>query len=566
MKIRTKFTLIILIITVILTVALSVSNLVFDFSQQTNYLKFAHENINNFSKWNNEQSQRNLGPFAETYIQLLAKDLGYIVRREFLNNSKDYAYLKNNKKLRKLLLDSTYINGIQVGYAALIERDDKIILSSEEEEEGMNFRYWLMRSDIVFNQDVLKMSDPESFNFYYQYISEDTPRVPDNEYASAFKIPDTELAIIYSLSLDDYMQPINAELSKKREIEAKRIVDKINSSFAEDRKVGTIFSLISLIIIYISSIPLIMWFSKSITEPIMKLRDEVSKLGKGQFNISLKEQGSDEIRDLIGSINYLGSELAQYTENLKNEVMQRQRIETEIDIAHRIQESILPRIGSDFIFNGFELGVKLLPAEKVAGDFYDFLYCGDKLALAVADVSGKGISAAFFMSISKAIMSNSLLKFSEPDEVLTEVNRLLNKGNDTNMFATIFVGFFDPDNSTFTYSNAGHENVLLVKANGSIIEIGEHEKPPVGFFLDTTYRSEVIHLEKNDILIFYTDGITEARSPDKSFFGLDNLKKIIEDNILLCPQDLCDFIVGKVNEFENNRLYDDVTIMIFKKV
>ena len=566
MKIRTKFTLIIVVVTIILALSLSIANLVFDFAQQSNYLKFANEHINSFTKWNNEQAQKNLGPFAENYIQLLAKDLGYIVRRDFLDNNNDYTYLKGNKKLRKILLDSTYLNGLQVGYAALVERDDSIILSSDLSDEGIDVRSWILRSEITISENLYAINNAESFNFYFQYFPDDTPGVPDNEYASAFKIPDTELVLIYSLSLDDYMQPINDELSKKRGLEARRILDKINLAFEEDRIYSLIFSLVSLIIIYLFSIPLIMWFSKSITEPIRKLRDEVLKLGRGQFNISLKVQGSDEIRDLLGSMNYLGSELSQYTENLKTEIMQRQRIETEIDIAHRIQETTLPKIGSDFVFNGFELGVKLLPADKVAGDFYEFFYCGDKLALAVADVSGKGISAAFFMSISKAIMHNSLLQYNEPDVALTEVNRLLSMRNDTNMFATVFVGFFDPDSSTFTFSNAGHENVLLVKADGSITEIGQHERPPVGFFSDSTYRSEIVKLEKNDVMIFYTDGITEARSPAKEFFGLDNLKKLIESNISLNPQDLCDFIVDKVNDFEDGRLYDDVTIMIFKKV
>lgn len=566
MKIRTKFTLIIVVVTIILALALSIANLVFDFAQQANYLKFANEHINSFTKWNNEQAQKNLGPFAENYIQLLAKDLGYIVRRDFLDNNKDYTRLKGNKKLRKILLDSTYLNGLQVGYAALIERDDKIILSSDLSDEGIDVRSWLLRSEITISENLNAINNTESFNFYYQYFPDGTHGELDNEYASAFKVPDTELVLIYSLSLDAYMQPINDELSKKRGVEARRILDKINLAFDEDRKFGTIFSLASIIIIYMFSIPMIMWFSKSITEPIRKLRDEVLKLGKGQFNISLKVQGSDEIRDLLGSMNYLGSELSQYTENLKTEIMQRQRIETEIDIAHRIQETTLPKIGPDFVFNGFELGVKLLPADKVAGDFYEFFYCGDKLALAVADVSGKGISAAFFMSISKSIMHNSLLQYTQPDTVLTEVNRLLSMRNDTNMFATIFVGFFDPDNSTFTFSNAGHENVLLVKADGSITEIGQHERPPVGFFSDSTYRSEIVKLEMNDMMIFYTDGITEARSPAKEFFGLENLKKLIESNISLNPQDLCDFIVDKVYDFEDSRLYDDVTIMIFKKV
>lgn len=565
MKIRTKFTLIVVVITIILALALGIANLIFDFAQQENYLKFAYEDINSFTKWNNEQSQRNLGPFAENYIQLLAKDLGYVVRRDFLDNDKDYSHLKDNEKLRKIFLDSTYLNGLQVGYVALIERDDKIILSSERQEEGMNFRYWIIRSNITINHDMLKMDNTESFNFYYEYI-DDTSREPDNEYASAFRIPDTELAIIYSLSLDDYMEPINKEVSKRREMEAARILNKVNSAFADDRKYGTIFSLVSIIIIYMFSIPMILWFSKSITEPIRKLRDEVSKLGKGQFNVSLKEQGSDEIRDLIGSINYLGGELSQYTENLKNEVMQRQRIDTEISIAHRIQETILPKIGPDFIFKGFQLGVQLLPADKVAGDFYEFFYCGDKLALAVADVSGKGISAAFFMTISKSIIHNAFLQFTEPDYVLAEVNKLLTRQNETNMFATIFIGFFDPDNATFTYSNAGHENVLLVKHDGSITEIGQHEKPPVGFFQDSSYISETVKLERNDTLIFYTDGITEARSPEKAFFGLDNLKKTVRDNISLPPQELCDLVVSKVNDFENNRLYDDVTIMVFRKI
>lgn len=565
MKIRTKFTLIVVVITVILAVALSFTNLMFDLSQQKSYVKFANETMNNFTKWLNAHPLRDLGPFAEEYVKLLSRNLGYTVRKDFLTNNKDYNHLRNNKELRKILIDSTYLNGIQIGYAALIERDDKVILCSEEADEGINLTHWLIRSNITLKENVTQIHDLETFSFYYEYSS-DTSSEPDNEYASAFKIPDTDLAMIYSLSLDDYMEPMHQELVEAREQESSIILEKINSTFAEDRRVGIIFAVTSLIIIYIFSIPLIVWFSKSNTDPIRKLRDEVLKLGKGQFNISLKVQGSDEIRDLLDSMNYLGSELAQYTENLKTEVRQRERIETEIDIAHKIQEATLPKIGSDFVFKGFELGVKLLPADKVAGDFYEFFYCADKLALAVADVSGKGISAAFFMAISKALMHNSLLQFSEPDRVLKELNTLLSKRNETNMFATVFVGFFDPDNSTFTYSNAGHENVLVVKQDGCITEIGEHERPPVGLFPASSYRSEEIKLVKNDMLIFYTDGITEARSPDKQFFGIENLKSLIRNNLNLNPQDLCDCIVRKVNDFEDNKLYDDVTIMIFKKI
>ncbi|HBM15102.1 MAG TPA: hypothetical protein DD381_01945 [Lentisphaeria bacterium] len=565
MKIRTRFALIIVIITVVLAVVLSMCNLLYDFAQQDYYLESADSIINDFTKWNDINSQRNLGPFAERYIQLLAKDLGYIVRRDFLDNRKDYDYLTGNKELRKMLFDSTYINELQVGYAALIERDDKIILCSDMSDEGVNVKEWLAKCDVILTEGYKSLDNTDSLNFYYEYTSPDTPRDPDNEYASAFKIPDTNLVLLYSLSLEDYLQPINAEMSLKRESEAKRIMRLINYEFSQDRKFSAIYSVLSVLIIYIFAIPIILRFSKSITDPIRKLRDEVSKLGRGQFNINLEAKGSDEIRDLIVSMNYLGKELADFTENLKTEIMQRQRMETEISIAHRIQEATLPKIGSDFVFKGFDLGVKLLPADKVAGDFYDFFYCADKLALAIGDVSGKGISAAFFMAIAKAIMHNTILQISEPDKVLTEVNRLLSQRNDANMFATVFVGFFDTLQSEFVFANAGHDNVLLIKVDGTIHEIGEHQKIPIGFLPKSSYISEKIKLEKNDILVFYTDGITEAHSPDKEFFGLDRLKSLIRNNLNMKPQELCDHIVDNVDAFEDHKFYDDITLMIFKK-
>ncbi|MCP4177279.1 MAG: SpoIIE family protein phosphatase [bacterium] len=565
MKIRTKTFLVILTVSVVLSCALSVSHFIYDLIHQENYIKYADKTIDSFIKWNSELSDNILTPFSKQYINLKTKYLADVIEEKFITNRKDYSELKNDKALLDLLVDSTYVGKIQAGYIAILNiKTQKIIICTSKTDVGKNVDNFLKEYPNLKKLH-LELKSNHFTNGYYTYTNPGNTSTL-HEFLSAYTIKNTDLVILYSLSLNRYKKSfystIQAEVKRKQE----NIVNEIHESTYNEIIYTAIFTVVVFLIIYALSIPLALWFSNSITAPIVKLRDKVINIGKGNFNVKLKMEGSTETKDLIKTFNYLGEELQSYTVNLTKEVRNRERVETELSIARNIQESTLPSIEPDFLSNKFQLGAKLLPAAKVAGDFYDFFFIEDKLALVIADVSGKGISAAFFMTLTKSLIANLSLVCSTSEEILRKANNQLSRNNKTFMFTTLFMAIYDPETGDLQYSNAGHENILLINSKGTISELGEQEKMALGFYKESEYISEKITLQKEDLLVFFTDGIPDARSPEKEFYGETRFKELLVENRLKTPLEICDIVVNNVKKFENNVLYDDITLMTFKRI
>jgi serine phosphatase RsbU (regulator of sigma subunit) len=565
MKIRTKTFLVILTVSVVLSCALSVSHFIYDLLHQENYISYADKTINSFVKWNNNLSDNILTPFSKQYINLKTKYLANVIEKKFITGKNDYSKLKNDKELLDLLIKSTYVGKIQAGYIAVVNtKTDNIILCTDKEDIGISI------DSLIRKYPGLKKLNKEirANNFadgYYTYKPLNST-VDNVEFLSSYILPNSDLAILYSLSLNRYKKPFYAKIQAERKRKQKSIVAEIRTSTYNELKYTAIFSVTIFLVIYLLSIPLALWFSNSITAPIVKLRDKVIKIGKGNFNVNLKIEGSTETKDLIRTFNFLGEELHTYTKDLTKEVRNRERIETELTIARNIQESTLPSIEPDFTSENFQLGAKLLPAAKVAGDFYDFFFIEDKLALVIADVSGKGISAAFFMTMTKSLIANLSLVCSTPKEILSKANNQLSKNNKTFMFTTLFLAIYDPKTGELEYSNAGHENILRIDSEGIITELGNHERMALGFYKNSEYISEKTKLNKGDLLVFFTDGIPDSRSPEKEFYGEERFKKLLKNNRNKTPSEICNIVIEDVKDFENNNLYDDITLMTFKRI
>ena len=308
-------------------------------------------------------------------------------------------------------------------------------------------------------------------------------------------------------------------------------------------------------------------FRYYVLRPINRIKKGICKMGEGNFNINLKEEGAAEIVELSSAFNYLGKELKDYMENLKIEITARQDFETEIKIAEKIQRSILPDAAS-FPTNGnFQLVSRLNPAKNVSGDFYDFFYINDKkMALIIADVSGKSLQAAFFMATSKALIKNLCLW--EPDEnpgnVLKEVNKSLCMDNKAQMFVTVSLIFYNIEDGTVSYANAGHHTAILVR-DSHIIRTGNLNNIALGILNDAEYETCSRKTNVDDILILYTDGIPEAISLKNEEYGEDRLEKLVLKNKELSLNELCDTIVNDVVSFEAESRFDDITLLAFKR-
>ena len=323
---------------------------------------------------------------------------------------------------------------------------------------------------------------------------------------------------------------------------------------------------IVIIFLVVSFLFITLFFRYFFLKPINKIRKGIKKMGDGNFNINLKEEGAAEIAELSTAFNYLGKELKDYMKNLKKEAEARQAFETEIQIAEKIQRSILSDSASFPTNNKFQLSAKLNAAKNISGDFYDFFYLSEtKIAFLIADVSGKGLPAAFFMAMSKVLIKNECLQ--EPDDpakVLEKVNRALCMDNKAQMFVTVSLIFYNINDGTSIYANAGHHSALIVR-NNSIIVPPKANNMALGILEEAVFYTNEGMLNIGDFGLLYTDGVTEAVSPENEEYGVERVKKLIIENKNMTLEELCDAIIKDVTNFEDNNRFDDITLVAIKR-
>ncbi|GHU08671.1 hypothetical protein FACS1894151_05000 [Spirochaetia bacterium] len=301
--------------------------------------------------------------------------------------------------------------------------------------------------------------------------------------------------------------------------------------------------------------PVAAGLSNSLTAPIVALSASAKIIGAGELNHRLEVKTGDEIEVLAETFN-------QMIGNIKEITGEKERIGTELNVATRIQASMLPRIFPAFPeLEEFELYARMLPAKEVGGDFYDFFFTArDKLTLVIADVSGKGVPAALFMVIAKTLIKNQSQMQKPLDEILFSVNNQLCENNDENMFVTVFVCQLDLITGFLSFANAGHNKPLISRSGGGYEFLELKRGLPLGVSADFPYQSAELTLNEGDKLYLYTDGINEAENLQGEQFGNDRLLETANSCRELAPQDFDEALrralAGFVNGAEQS---DDIT-------
>jgi sigma-B regulation protein RsbU (phosphoserine phosphatase) len=188
------------------------------------------------------------------------------------------------------------------------------------------------------------------------------------------------------------------------------------------------------------------------------------------------------------------------------------------------------------------------------------------LGLLVADVSGKGVPAALFMALSRIVVRVNVLWHRDPAQAIYASNNIISQDSKAGMFVTLFYGMISEKDSTLTYVNAGHNPPMVYRARDGSIE----ELMPTGIVLgaveNRNYSSRVIGIESNDIIVMYTDGVTESINQDEELFGEDRLRSIIVSNARLPAVEILVKILDGVREFTGDMpQFDDITLMVIKK-
>jgi sigma-B regulation protein RsbU (phosphoserine phosphatase) len=232
----------------------------------------------------------------------------------------------------------------------------------------------------------------------------------------------------------------------------------------------------------------------------------------------------------------------------------------ELQRAREIQQSLLPREIPQI--PSFAVAGAWQPASSVSGDYYDVLRLGDRrLGICIADVVGKGVSAALLMANVQAAVRALAVDSDSPAGVCTRVNRLLHENIAAGKFVTFFYGILDGDKRTFQYCNAGHNCPILVSANSASV-LDKAGGMVLGIFPDARYEESTIELQRGDRLLLFTDGITEAANASGQEFEDARIAAFAEANMSLSANDLTSQLMAKVAVFCDAHFHDDATLLV----
>lgn len=265
--------------------------------------------------------------------------------------------------------------------------------------------------------------------------------------------------------------------------------------------------------------------SRRLTMPLGQLMQGVREVGGGNLAQPIRIKTGDELEQLADAFNNMTEELRLYISNLTRVTADKERISTELNVATRIQTSMLPCIFPAFPQRPeFDIYATMNPAKEVGGDFYDFFLIGEKkMGIVVADVSGKGVPAALFMVIAKTLIKNHAQSGLGPAEVFALVNNQLCENNEENMFVTAFLGVLDMESGLFAYVNAGHNPPLIARSGEPYRWLRERSGLILAGMGDAPYRQFETRLQAGDRLFLYTDGVTEAQNAEGELYGEQRL-------------------------------------------
>lgn len=311
------------------------------------------------------------------------------------------------------------------------------------------------------------------------------------------------------------------------------------------------------------------YFNNTIISPIMKITketDHFASWGGKPSDALLEIKNKDEIGILAHSVRQMEYDIYKGIEELTKVTSEKERINTELDLAAKIQTAILRRDYPAFPERkDFDLYASMNPAKEVGGDLYDFqLLEDDKLLLVVGDVSGKGIPAALYMMIALTLISSYVQQGHSPKEIFEYVNNHLCYRNTTGTFVTCWLGILDLKSLKLTFVNAGHPAPVIFK-DGDFSYLNEKPNFFLGGMEDIPYKEYNLQLSPGDRLLIFTDGVTEATNSSEELFGEERLLQAMKKTKKMNAHETLEFVKEQIDEFVGDAAqFDDTTMLMFE--
>ena len=340
----------------------------------------------------------------------------------------------------------------------------------------------------------------------------------------------------------------------------------------EAQRVYLRICLLSVLILTLVFVGIGMFLLRKIaTKPLKMLSEATSMFSaeKGSYTkddvIRLDICSNDEIGDLYRDFQSMQNHIVEYTENLTRMTAETEKTKTELNLASKIQEGILPHTFPPYPDRTeFDIYASMDPVRGVGGDFYDFfLIDEDHLCLVIADVSGKGVPAALFMMISKVIVKNCAMLGKSPADILAMTNEIICSNNQADMFVTIWTGILEISTGKLTAANAGHEYPAVYRSECGLFEV-LHDKHGfvIGGMSGMKYREYELMLQPDDKIFVYTDGIPESTDTEDKPFGMERMTLALNEDPGAAPEKVIMNMRGALNDFvKEAEQFDDITML-----
>ena len=387
-----------------------------------------------------------------------------------------------------------------------------------------------------------------------------------------------ERVVYLAKNLDGSYQPVDAEGDEIRAVQAGEqvssvihpVLDKyavyygVSYRYLNDRIKHTTERILLLMAFGILvGLAVAYLFASGITAPIMQLTRGADAISKGDFKKRIKVRSKDEIGRLAVTFNKMAEHLDKSTQAM----LYKQRVTKELELAGRIQRELLPshipKIG------GIQIAAGLIPAEEIGGDCFDFIPLDkDRILIYVGDVTGHGVPSGLVVAIANAVVY-SFARCETVKDILVSANHILRQKTSPNMFLTMIMAKWDNSKERLSYVSAGHERMLFYSLDEKKVHMAPGGGMALGMLPDisTLLEEREVQMKSGDVLVLYSDGITEAQNDKKEPFGMERLKRILREcGSLPSAEAVKNAVLSELKEFiGGTKQIDDVTIVVVRR-
>ena len=455
--------------------------------------------------------------------------------------------------------DFVNVSDDKVGTVFVMNEDGHVILSSEREGP-------FSPGGEQAALDLRERGNPELTEVLNKALSSETELAlihfdGVNYYVAGAAMPTAGWAVVSLVRQDQTEEPEKAMLSAYDRINEEASA-RFRESSVRTQKSG---SLILAAVVLLSLLGAFIGATR-IVKPLRDMTATIIDSGQTGKLFEMKDsyRTGDEIEVLAESFDDLSKKTRAYIQDITRITREKERVNTELGMANQIQTSMLPHIFPAFPSRKeFDIHASMTPAKAVGGDFYDFfLIDPDHLCMVIADVSGKGIPAALFMMVTKAILKNNAMLGRSAAEILSGANETICTNNKMDMFVTVWLGILEISTGRITAANAGHEYPAL-QQNGvfSLVKDDPHGFV-IGGLEGTVYREYELRLRPGDRIFLYTDGVPEAMDASEAMFGTDRMLEALNRAASSSPAQILDSVRSAVDAFvQDAEQFDDLTML-----